>query len=341
MAGCSFRAMPSEVYYLGDLRSGVRSALKLHFQSLRADVLLLYQPPGRLAWLLCALRWLTKPWNPRFVLVDIVFTKPWPGAIGTVVALLKWVLCKRVDLFISFIKDVSQLGVYYGIREGQCRFVPFKVNRLARSRALAPRSIGEYVFTGGRSRRDFSAFCRAMKDLPYPGIILTPRHDEALLHETDFDESHVPGNVRVVHDDGSIESWVGWIEGARIVVLVINEQSISPSGIGTYLEAMALGKCVVITECLATRAILHDGKEALVVRRGDPSALRDAIRRAWDDEDLCARVAETGRAYALSLGDERDLNQRFVDAVLDHFKARSSQAESRTPGGHWVPGQGL
>ena len=179
---------------------------------------------------------------------------------------------------------------------------------------------GDYVFTGGRSRRDFVTFCLALRTLGYPAVIVTSRSEEAVLHETYIDNSLVPNNVRIIHDDGTPESWIHWISGSRLVVLCISDDSISPSGVGVYLEAMGVGKCVIITDCPASRDILENGNQAIIVERGNVAALTDAIQRAWEDLDYRNGIARRGREYAASLGGECDLNQRFSDVISKHFE---------------------
>jgi glycosyltransferase involved in cell wall biosynthesis len=55
--------------------------------------------------------------------------------------------------------------------------------------------------------------------------------------------------------------------------------------------------------------------EAVIVPAEDPVALAEAVRRLWEDDSLRARVAETGRRYALELGGEPELRLRILEAV--------------------------
>lgn len=68
---------------------------------------------------------------------------------------------------------------------------------------------------------------------------------------------------------------------------------------------------MIITEGPATRGLLKD--EAIVVPRGDPAALAEAIRRAWEDENLLEQTANAGRRYAEQLGGESRLLCDSVD----------------------------
>jgi glycosyltransferase involved in cell wall biosynthesis len=316
---CSFRGVRVKVRHLDGLRDSIGSGLALHLQSLHSDAVLLYYPPRRLVWWLCALRWLTIPWNPRLILADVLFAKPRNGARGRIVAMLMRVLWKRADLFINHMKDVDQLQLYYGISKARCRFAEFKINPPARARLAAGPSSGQYVFSGGRSHRDFTTFCLAMKGLPWPGLIVMPRQSEASFHDTYLDESIVPDNVQVLWESSSRDAWMDSMNGAKLVVVAISKDCVNAAGTSVYLEAMGLGKCVIVTECPGTRGILTDGEQAILVRGGDPEALRRAICRAWEDELLRTRIAESGLAYAIRLGDEAAMIQRYVDGVLDHF----------------------
>jgi len=68
---------------------------------------------------------------------------------------------------------------------------------------------------------------------------------------------------------------------------------------------MAMGKCVIVTEGLATRGMLKD--EAVIVAPKDQEALAAAIARVWNDDALRHRTAESGRRYAERCGGESRL----------------------------------
>ena len=77
-----------------------------------------------------------------------------------------------------------------------------------------------------------------------------------------------------------MESLISIIEKAKLVVLPIVASRIAPSGIGTYLNAMLICKCVITSHGVATTDVLTGG-EALLVEPEDPDALAAMIRRAW------------------------------------------------------------
>jgi hypothetical protein len=305
-------------------RGKFRSGIDLFFRSYQYDAVALYQPGRELISLSLLRTFASRFRKPMLVVVDIVFTKPNPTPLGKIKKWTKHVMWRQVDLFLNHFRDVSALKTYYGIPASRCRYIPFKVNSWEKVAGLKSQE-GDYIFTGGKSRRDFHSFCQAMRSLPYKGIILTRGVKENAYHGTSFDESFVPGNVQLVHDDGSPGSWIRHIAESQFTVFCIAPDPISASGVGAYLLAMALRKCVIITDCPATRDILQDGKEAVIVPMQDPAALAEAIVRVSEDSGFRSRVAEAGYCYAASLGGEASLLHSIAKATVDALIRRRTR----------------
>ncbi|MEJ7637730.1 MAG: glycosyltransferase [Singulisphaera sp.] len=235
---------------------------------------------------------------------------------GRLVSRIKSRLLREVDGFLLPIKDTSGYEIGYGIGKEKISYFPFKVNSLDLIRRAAGRG-QEYVLTCGQSYRDFGTFCAAMSGLDYPAIILTPRGPDRALHGSSAEEFPIPNNVRIVHDDGSPESWIGYIADAKLLVLCIAPEAINPSGLSAYLVAMALGKCVVITESPATRGILADGQDAVLVPVRDPGAVRAAIAELWVDDARRDAIARRGYEYAMSLGGDDEYHRNVINRVIE------------------------
>jgi hypothetical protein len=299
--------------------NAVRDGFRYFWWSWSRDAVVLHVPDRELL-VLCLLRWLMPFARARLVVVDLILTTPNRTWRQRLVAGMKRLLLRQVDLYLLHQKDVSGMEAAYGTPPERVRYVPYKVNSLATVLAMDPEE-GDYVFTGGRSRRDYSTFCAAVAGLDCPTVLLTPRPEENAVHETYFDGATAPAHVRVVHDDGSPKSWIEHIARARVVVVCVSASSISPSGVGTYLLAMALGKCVIVTDSPATRGVLEHEREAVIVPTGDVEALRAAVRRVWEDDVYRRRIAAAGRAYALSLGGVESLQRNVARAVAEFLSA--------------------
>lgn len=292
--------------------TGYREAWRIHRASFRHDAVVLYQP-NRMVCLLCLLRLLTPTRLPRLIVVDIVL-KPARSRGETCVCCLKRLLFKSIDLFMQHVKDTTRLEKHYGITGDRNEYTPWKVNSLGVIKEMRVDE-GSYVFTGGRSWRDYNTFCRALSLLDYPAIILTPDREENLFHGTRLGTFDIPPNVQLIHDDGTAASWIGHIARCKIMVLTLCEDTVSAAGVGAYLLAMALHKPVIITECPAVNGILENNEHAIIVPPGDPLALADAIDHLWRDAALRRNIQKRGYEYATSLGGAENFRRNVADQV--------------------------
>jgi glycosyltransferase involved in cell wall biosynthesis len=220
--------------------------------------------------------------------------------------LLRWerVLCLAgVDHIFLYSRNNAALSQAYRIPPGKLTYVPFKVNSYDHVTTTATSDAG-YVFSGGVSRRDYPTLVKACEELPYPVRIVVPAPEQAKVHATLLDESALPPNVKVVHDDGSLESFLGHIAQSRMVVIPTKKRDFASTGTSVYLMSMALGKCVIISAGPTADGILTDDM-AVIVPPEDPRALREAIQKVYSDDEYRCRLARSGRKYALGLGDEK------------------------------------
>lgn len=263
------------------------------------------------------------PAGVSLIAVDLVIRAP-TRSRDRIQLPLKRLLLNRVDHFIHYFRDLSGYERVFGIRAGRSSFTPFKVNLVDRYEVTSDGDGGDYVLCLGRSMRDFDTFFDAMERLPYPAAITRP--DPALLarHGARFTRSlgKLPGNVRLLEDDGSDESMMRAVKGAKMVVLPILKTSMVASGISTALNAMILGKCVIGSEGPGMSDVF-DGGEVLVAPPEDAGALAEVIRRAWENDALRLRTAAKGFQYARKAGGEPELYQRIIDQVAVWFSAHA------------------
>lgn len=266
----------------------------------------------------CA-HFLAFPWTRRpLVAVDLVLRRPdrLKGRIG---ALVKRALFSRVDHYIHYFRDLSGYARYFGIRSERGSYVPFKVNAI--DIELPPADFSEeYIIAVGRSLRDYDTYIRAIAGLPYPAVLSEYCFGEFEGRDASFPwtSQNVPPNLRIVPDSGKREEFVRYMAKARIVVIPTQASSLCASGLSSYLDAMYLGKCVIISQGPGASDLLTD--QAFLVPPHDVEALREAIRTAWENDELRRCIAENGKRYASSLGGEEELLQRIfrrsVEAVF-------------------------
>jgi glycosyltransferase involved in cell wall biosynthesis len=279
------------------------NGVSLFFQAQRKDVLVLTGGTWRVVGF-CMMRWLWPFSACKLVAVDFILSRP-QGWKQSIIAWLKGILLRRVDRFILHFKDTSEYENIYGIPPSKCVFVPFKVNYWEK---LSPEDrsseVEEYIFTAGRSYRDFPTFIEAIRRVDYPGLLLYEETELLKRSATDVDLSNLPRNLTAAKNEGE-QSWVEYIRRAKIVVVPLLPSTMYAPGLSLYLMAMAMKKCVIVTEGLATRGMLKD--EAVIVAPKDPEALAVAVTRVWTDDVLRRKTAESGRRYAERCGGESRL----------------------------------
>ena len=250
---------------------------------------------------------------------DIVLNRP-RNSIGYLKFRFRRWLLREVDSFVLYYRDTAELQQVFSIPSNKIHYVPFKPNTLQDLLGMRARE-EDYFLSAGRSNRDLKTLFEAFESLPYTCKVLAP-WSELEVHGTSVEGCQFPPNVSLVSDDGSTKSWNTWIARARAVIIPIEPGKLSPSGIGTYLVAMALGKCVIITEGAATRWLLNDDTAVLIPPR-DAASLRTAISRVAEDAWFRKAIAIKGREYALSLGGEArlraDLARELSNLLLTAF----------------------
>jgi glycosyltransferase involved in cell wall biosynthesis len=309
---CGAAGTATEVRALAELKQGLSSA----------DIVVIN---GDIGLLMRLVLWFWLGLAPRrpIVAVDIVLRVPRPGWRGWLALKFKrWVL-SHVDLFIHYFRDTREYERIYGISDAKSCYVPFKANGGVSYKcdvtSAASLSLGEHVLCAGRSLRDYDTFFEAMEGTEIPAAVPEPDFTGLREHGSRWSRKReqLPKNLRLLPDRGGPNAWRSHLEAARLVVIPVLKQSICASGIGTYLDAMALGKCVIVSRGPGVSDVLTN--QVLMVDPEDPQALRAAIVRAWNDQPLREQVAIAGFRYAQECGEEADLYQRIIDQVASRF----------------------
>lgn len=149
-------------------------------------------------------------------------------------------------------------------------------------------ALGPVVAVGDDVARDFDSFRAAVAPLPIKAIAKT-----RMIRE---DPANYP-NLRVISERLSRDSYRDLLASARIVVVPLHS-AMHASGISTFLEAMALGKAVVVSDSPGMRDYIVDNGNCLVVPCNDRDALRAAIARLIDDSALRIRLGASARDFA-------------------------------------------
>ena len=296
---------------------GLRPAFSMFIKAFHCDYML-FNSAFNSAMIFALMKWFIPFNRAKIVILDILLPTP-RGVKGRARALIVSWLMKKVHMVLLYYKDTRGLQEHYGIPKDKFAYVPFKINRLDIIEKTVPMD-GGYVFCGGKTRRDFATLFEAVKELECPVLVVTTDNDDIAQHGSHVDERSAPANVRVIRLDGNPEKFISLMASARVVVLPI-KPDICGAGIGVYIMAMALRKCVVISSGPGADDILPPAA-ALVVPARDPVSLRLAIQRTFNDPAYRSVFEEGGYQYAKDLRGEERLVESIASRLREDWAGR-------------------
>ena len=210
--------------------------------------------------------------------------------------------------------EVDRFPQTWGVGMGRVRFTPFYYT-FKDADVDAPGSTDGGVFAGGEPLRDYGLLVEAARQVSAP-VRLATRQVSPDTHPA------LPQNVtagRVQHTE-----FVELTRSASVVAVPLKTDTERSAGQQTYLNAMAMGKLVVVTDAPGVRDYVEDGQTGLIVPP-DASAIANTLSWALDPEHQSEVVTIGQRA--------RDVvRERFTAARYAHdLLAITSAAVDESP----------
>jgi glycosyltransferase involved in cell wall biosynthesis len=194
----------------------------------------------------------------------------------------------------------------WGVDARRVRFMPYRYT-FEEEEVDAPTAEESGVFAGGDSLRDYELLLRAAArvnaEITVASGAFSPEDHRAL-----------PPNLRTV---GAVphEGFVDLMRRARVVVVPLKPRPDRSAGQQTYLNAMAMGKAVVVTDAPGVRDHIVHRKTGLIVPYGDPDALAEALE--WVLEPAHAAEVGTMRAHAREAAHTQYGTDSYVERLLE------------------------
>lgn len=151
-----------------------------------------------------------------------------------------------------------------------------------------------YIFSFGRSDRDFDTLIRSVTPLGIKTYILSGKYEPRVP---------VPEHVCIIREHVSDTQMVQWIAASQIVVLSLKDSRISAGQI-SMLEVMSLGRPLIITDNMATREYAVHRHSALFFRAGSDTELTDHIRYLWSHRESAEEMGRQARETLMPLNDK-------------------------------------
>jgi glycosyltransferase involved in cell wall biosynthesis len=230
--------------------------------------------------------------RPRLICADFLIPRP-SHALAWLQAGLH-----TVDAFVCIRRgDIETLERRFGIPPERCSFAPFPCDPRV---AETPTSENGYVYSAGWAHRDWATLLRALEQSGAPAIL-------SVGGELAYDG---PGDIKIL-PQRSPEDGRKLMANASVVVLPLVETEL-PSGPLVMLDAMAMGKAVVVTQVNGSRDYVRHCETAWVVPPGDSRAMADAISRLLDHPALRRKIGCAAQETVL----RKFTTDRFLKAVL-------------------------
>lgn len=148
---------------------------------------------------------------------------------------------------------------------------------------------GSFILSVGEDvGRDFATLIAATRTLDRELVIKAGRHPPDISPDVK--------NVRVIRERISFGE-LRRLYAQSSVVVVPTHETLNACGVSTILEASAMGKPLVVSDNPGIHDFCIPDETCLMVPRGDPGAMQQAIQLLLDDRDLSERLTKNARLF--------------------------------------------
>ncbi len=248
--------------------------------------------------------------GPALVIADATWKVPdRPGAACGKRLAMRLVDGERTTFCVPSRFEADRFALTWRLRRSSVRFAPWPVTLVSPDPMHEATDNGR-VFAGGNSLRDYRPLIDAAGEIGAPVDIATSTLDAD-------DARGYPANVTA--RSFARTDYDAMLRAASVVVVPLQPRTDRSSGQTTYVNAMALGKAIVVSDAPGVRDYIDDGETGVIVPCGDATALACAVRALLSDRQRRQRLGENARRHALTnltLGGYAERLLQVVDETL-------------------------
>jgi glycosyltransferase involved in cell wall biosynthesis len=197
---------------------------------------------------------------------------------------------RRIDRVVVLSRAHGEfLTTRAGVAAQRVSFLHDKVDHRFWAPRAAPGSGS--VLSVGRERRDYETLFEALRPLAVQADVV----DGSLWARGDHEPRSDPGEVRF-HRRISFERLRDLYASAAVVVVPLLGGEVYAAGVNAVMEAMAMGKALVVTDTPGIADYVTDGETGRLVPAGDVAALRDVLSELLGDDAERRRLGANARA---------------------------------------------
>jgi glycosyltransferase involved in cell wall biosynthesis len=174
------------------------------------------------------------------------------------------------------------------------------------------------IMSIGVAKRDYKTLIAALSS--FPG------YRSEIFVSSKYGDKYQGGKGRKIVD------WISFPESitddelvrryqqARFVVIPLISTSHSGAGVTTAFEAGASGKAIIATRTGGMQAYVKDGETGILVPPYDVDAMRNAIRKLWENPDLAKQMGLAGRKYLEIQYNFETINPMITQFLIELWK---------------------
>jgi glycosyltransferase involved in cell wall biosynthesis len=232
-------------------------------------------------------------------------------------------LHREIDTLFVYAASQKAFGVErLGIPAKKLRLIPFHADSDF-YRPLPDVKVNEnQISAAGLEWRDYPTLIAAVKDMSDLLTLLAAASPWS-KHANETAKRELPPNVKARrYEYGELRDLYA---SSAFVVVPLYENDFQ-AGVTTLLEAMAMGKAVIVTETTGQRDVVVHGENGLTTPPGDVPAWKEAIVRLRNDAVLRERLGRNARRWI----EENATLTLWVDNIVNGIRDSVPQRPDKT-----------
>lgn len=205
-------------------------------------------------------------------------------------------LLKKIDkiIFLASTEEKIFLNKFF-CNDNQLQYIPFCININAYSPIkkqvkpeVLPIDFGKYILSVGTDmHRDIDSFIELTKSMKSMKYILSTCNNNYINKRYNSNTVVLKANLQEMR----------WLYKNSVFVVIPLKYNEHASGCTTILEAAAMHKPVIVSDVPGIRGYIIDGVTGIVVPVGDIMAMKVAVDKLLEDNDLCYKMGEKAYEY--------------------------------------------
>jgi glycosyltransferase involved in cell wall biosynthesis len=248
--------------------------------------------------------------SPKWVIYDYSLTGLLKNSRSYKQKILKWIVSRSSGIITLCEEEKRRLENIFPHLIGKIEFIPYGVD----TKFFEPLNVEEedYILSIGHDMgRDYQTLFEAMKGLNTKLIITDQKRAKKM--------SVIPAFVQVKNfSDQELRTAYA---RAKVIVIPLNTSGgfNDAMGCSTLVEALSMGKAILVTRTFTTESYVEDGVNALLVGQGNVSELRSKLVYLLNNDEVRRKLGTEARRYAIEKCESnliaRDMAQFFKKMI--------------------------